>query len=93
MKTIYKLIKHCKPDYEGEHEDLISLHEFDDDFITLSRVRELIGENCRIAQNLPGTEFTMWVDEEGKLKPGNETKGNPVGTQEWQDSAAHHMGW
>ena len=35
----------------------------------------------------------MWCDEESKLRSGWQDRGNPYATQEWQDSAAYHMGW
>ena len=93
-KQVYKVWMDVPHDFDPDIQDIpVELHEFNDDFINLERVRELIGDNCRIAQNLPGTEYTMWVCEESKLKEGMENRGNPFGTQAWQDSAAHHMGW
>ena len=95
-KTVYKVWKWVTPEEWEDgitEEECCTLHSYDDEFITLKRVRELIGDDCRMAQNLPGTEYTMWVDEEGKLKHGFDKQGNPHATQEWQDSAAHHMGW
>ena len=95
-KTVYKVWKWVTPEEWEDgitEEECCTLHSYDDEFITLKRVRELIGDDCRMAQNLPGTEYTMWVDEESKLYDFEKQIGNPGGTQEWQDSAAHHMGW
>jgi len=94
--TKYKVWLPTKP---GEDfEDRFEIETFEDDeFITLERVRELMNKHqeskCRIAQGLPGTEYTMWCDEESKMRENWKEKGNPGATQEWQDSAAHHMGW
>ena len=93
---IYKVWADCPPDFieqGGNEEQLVELHEFNDDFINLERVKELIGDNCKIAQPLPGTEYTMWCDEESKLKHDCSQRGNPFGTQAWQDSAAGNSGW
>ncbi len=98
MKTKYKVWLPTKP---GEDfEDRFEIRTFDDKYITLERIKDLINEHylpekkkCRLVQGLPGTEYTMWVDEESKLYDFEKQIGNPGGTQEWQDSAAHHMGW
>tara|TARA_R100000008_G_scaffold1947_1_gene1591 strand:- start:3000 stop:3356 length:357 start_codon:yes stop_codon:yes gene_type:complete len=74
-------------------DDTSKIFEFNDDYVNLKRIRELIGERCRIAQGLPGTEYNMWCDEECKLYNDWQENINMEATQQWQDSAAHHMGW
>ena len=90
-KQIYKVWNPTPPD--EDFEDNYEIHEFNDEFVNLKRIKELIGNDCRLAQGLPGTDYTMWCDEESKLKQAYENQGNPGATQEWQDAAAHYMGW
>ena len=103
-KTIYKLIEWIKPEdkekiNEGEmnffeaEDKYVKIIEVDDEHISLKKIRELIGNDCRMTDRLPGTGETIWVDDEGILKDEEGIMLNPIATQEWQDSASYHMGW
>ena len=89
-------------DYNEEHgviyriwntDGTATLYSIDTDEVKLSDMYPLLGENCRLAQSLPGTNYKMWVDEESKMSNEWQENINYEATQRWQDVAAETQGW
>ena len=74
--------------YKAYHPDgTIVMHSYDEE-PTFKHLYEII--DCNLVQGLPGTDFSMFVDEEGKLK-GQDVNFN--GTMRWQEVMAEEFEW
>ena len=70
-----------------------TLYSIDTNEVKLSDMYPLISNDCRIVQNLPGTDYKMWIDEESKMKGDWQENINREATQRWQDVVAETEGW